>query len=85
MAANASSLSAPWSDRIKRPAIILLVTALVLGGLVVLTDLTLPRAIFAFVCIAAAALVPWQLHDGSLAQGYAAAHRSGGRRGGRAR
>lgn len=64
MAVNASSLSAPWSDRIKRAAIILLVTALVLGGLVVLTDLSLARAIFAFVCIAAAALVPWQLHDG---------------------
>ena len=63
VAANASSLSAPWSDRIKRAGIILLVTALVLGGLVILTDLTLPRAIFAFVCIAAAALVPWQLHD----------------------
>ena len=44
MAANASSLSAPWSDRIKRAGIILLVTALVLGGLVVLTDLTLARA-----------------------------------------
>jgi two-component system phosphate regulon sensor histidine kinase PhoR len=60
---NASSLSAPWSDRIKRAAIILLVTALVLGGLVVLTDLSLARGIFAFLCIAAAALVPWQLHD----------------------
>jgi two-component system phosphate regulon sensor histidine kinase PhoR len=62
VAADAPSLSAPWSDRIKRAAIILLVTALVLGGLVVLTDLSLARAIFAFVCIAAAALVPWQLH-----------------------
>ena len=41
VAANASSLSAPWSDRIKRAAIILLVTALVLGGLVILTDLSL--------------------------------------------
>ena len=58
MAANASPLSAPWSERIKRAAIILLVTALVLGGLVILTDLTLLRAIFAVVCIAAAALVP---------------------------
>ncbi|MDQ8730306.1 ATP-binding protein [Bradyrhizobium sp. LHD-71] len=65
MAANASALSAPWSDRIKRSAIILLVTALVLGGLVVLTDLSLARGIFAFVCIAAAALVPWQLHEGA--------------------
>jgi two-component system phosphate regulon sensor histidine kinase PhoR len=65
VAANASSLSAPWSDRIKRAAIILLVTAIVLGGLVVLTDLSLARAIFAFICIAAAALVPWQLHDGA--------------------
>jgi two-component system, OmpR family, phosphate regulon sensor histidine kinase PhoR len=68
VAVNASSLAAPWSDRIKRAAIILLVTALVLGGLVVLTDLSLARAIFAFVCIAAAALVPWQLHDGAHAR-----------------
>ncbi len=65
MAVNASSLAAPWSDRIKRAAIILLVTALVLGGLVILTDLSLARGIFAFLCIAAAALVPWQLHDGT--------------------
>ncbi len=65
MAVNASSLAAPWSDRIKRAAIILLVTALVLGGLVMLTDLSLARGIFAFLCIAAAALVPWQLHDGA--------------------
>jgi two-component system, OmpR family, phosphate regulon sensor histidine kinase PhoR len=68
VAVNASSLSAPWSDRIKRAAIILLVTAIVLGGLVILTDLTIARAIFAFVCIAAAALVPWQLHESSHSQ-----------------
>ena len=67
MPANVPALPAPWSDRVKRAAIVLLVTALVLGGLVVLTDLTLPRAIFAFACIAAAALVPWQLHDGTRA------------------
>jgi two-component system, OmpR family, phosphate regulon sensor histidine kinase PhoR len=65
VAVNASSLAAPWSDRIKRAAIILLVTALVLGGLVILTDLSLARGIFAFLCIAAAALVPWQLHEGA--------------------
>lgn len=68
MAASVSSLAAPWSDRIKRAGIILLVTALVLGGLVVLTDLSLARGVFAFVCIAAAALVPWQLHDSAQAR-----------------
>jgi two-component system phosphate regulon sensor histidine kinase PhoR len=68
LAANVSSLAAPWSDRIKRAAIILLVTGLVLGGLVALTDLSLARGVFAFVCIAAAALVPWQLHDSAQAR-----------------
>jgi two-component system phosphate regulon sensor histidine kinase PhoR len=68
VAANVSSLGAPWSDRIKRAAIILLVTALVLGSLVVLSDLSLARGIFAFICIAAAALVPWQLHDSAHAR-----------------
>jgi two-component system, OmpR family, phosphate regulon sensor histidine kinase PhoR len=68
VAANASTLTAPWSDRIKQAAIVLLVTALVLGSLVLMTDLTAPRALFAFICIAAATLVPWQLHDSSLAK-----------------
>jgi two-component system phosphate regulon sensor histidine kinase PhoR len=63
LAANTSFISAEWSDRIKRAAVILLVTAIVLGGLVLLADLRFSRAMLAFVCIAAAALVPWQLHD----------------------
>jgi two-component system phosphate regulon sensor histidine kinase PhoR len=63
LAANASQISTAWSDRIKRAAVILLVTAIVLGGLVLLADLRFSRAVLAFVCIAAAALVPWQLHD----------------------
>lgn len=64
MPANASSsLSPSWSDRLRGAAIILLVTAIVLGVLVLLAGLTPGRAVFAFVCIAAAALIPWKLHD----------------------
>lgn len=55
--------SASWPDRLRRSAVILLVAGLVLAALTVLGGLQLSRAIAAFVCIAAAALVPWQVHD----------------------
>lgn len=63
MAAKTSPISASWSDRLRGAAIILLVTAIVLGILVAFGGLTPARALFAFICIAAAALIPWQLHD----------------------
>jgi two-component system phosphate regulon sensor histidine kinase PhoR len=57
------SIFASWPDRLRRSALILLVAALVLAALVVFGGLQWSRAIAAFVCIAGAALVPWQLHE----------------------
>jgi two-component system phosphate regulon sensor histidine kinase PhoR len=48
---------------LRRSALVLLVATLVLGALVVFGGLQPSRAIAAFVCIAGAALVPWQIHD----------------------
>jgi two-component system, OmpR family, phosphate regulon sensor histidine kinase PhoR len=63
-----STLFAPWPDRLRHSAIILLAAALVLG-LLVLFDQLLPfRAFAAFLCIAAAALVPWRLHSAAVAR-----------------
>ncbi|MBI5264486.1 MAG: two-component sensor histidine kinase [Bradyrhizobium sp.] len=65
MAVDASSSPTvlPWSDRLRHSAIILLVAALALAAVVVLGELSAVRAIAVFICIAAAALVPWRLHD----------------------
>src|SRR4051794_38138521 len=60
---SSSSIFAPWPDRLRHAAIILLAAALALSVLVVLAELSLARAAAVFVCIAAAALVPWRLHD----------------------
>src|SRR4051794_9930409 len=62
---DSSSVSyfAPWSDRLRHSAIILLVAGIVLSVLVAIGELGLARACAAFICIAAAALVPWRLHD----------------------
>lgn len=59
----ASAASVPWSDRLRRSALILLVGGLALATLVAFADLTLPRAIAVFVCITGAALIPWQLRQ----------------------
>src|SRR5215212_663407 len=59
---SSSSFFAPWPDRLRHSAIILLAAGLALCALVVLADLSLARAMAVFICIAAAALVPWQLH-----------------------
>lgn len=56
------TMFAPWPDRLRHSAIILIVAALALGGLVLFDQLLPFRAIAAFLCIAAAALVPWRLH-----------------------
>jgi two-component system phosphate regulon sensor histidine kinase PhoR len=61
--ASPSSLSSPWSDRLRHSAIILLTAGLALAVLVTLGELSLIRAGAVFVCIAAAALVPWRLHN----------------------
>ena len=54
---------APWPDRLRRAAIILIATALGLTAAVVFGGLTLPQAGLIFLVIAGAALVPWHLHQ----------------------
>ena len=61
-APTSSSFFSPWPDRLRHSAIILLAAALSLSVLVALDELSLVRAVVVFVCIAAAALVPWRLH-----------------------
>jgi two-component system phosphate regulon sensor histidine kinase PhoR len=56
------SIFTPWPDRLRHSAIILLAAALALAGLVLLDELLPLRALAVFLCIAAAALVPWRLH-----------------------
>src|SRR4030081_2308087 len=58
-----SSFFSPWSDRLRHSAIILLTAGLALAVLVTLGELSPIRAGAVFVCIAAAALVPWRLHN----------------------
>src|SRR5579862_3679893 len=53
----------PWPDRLRHSAIILLAAALALSAVVVLGELSVMRAATVFLCIAAAALIPWRLHD----------------------
>src|SRR5258708_28627611 len=65
---SSSSFFAPWPDRLRHSAIILLAAALVLSVLVALGELALARACAAFICIAAAALVPWRLHDAATSR-----------------
>jgi two-component system, OmpR family, phosphate regulon sensor histidine kinase PhoR len=61
--APSSAFYSPWPDRLRHSAIILLAAGLALAVLVALGELSLLRAGAVFVCIAAAALVPWRLHD----------------------
>jgi len=63
-----SSFFSPWPDRLRHSAIILLVAGLVLFILVAFAELSPLRAAAAFVCIAAAALVPWRLHHTSISR-----------------
>ena len=58
-----SSFFSPWPDRLRHSAIILLAAALSLSVLVGLDELSPIRAAVVFACIAAAALVPWRLHN----------------------
>jgi two-component system phosphate regulon sensor histidine kinase PhoR len=65
MATDAPSASffSPWPDRLRHSAIILLVAGLALAVLVAFGELSLAHAAAVLACIAAAALVPWRLHD----------------------
>ncbi len=58
-----SSFFSPWPDRLRHSAIILLAAGIAMTVLVVFGELSPVRAAAVFVCIAAAALVPWRLHD----------------------
>src|SRR6201995_1720628 len=60
---SSSSLFAPWSDRLRHSAIILAAAGLAMAVLVAFGELSLLRAAAVFVCIGAAALIPWRLHD----------------------
>src|SRR6201746_2837458 len=60
--APSESFFSPWPDRLRHSAIILLTAGLALAVLVAFGELALMRAAAAFVCIGAAALVPWRLH-----------------------
>src|SRR6202045_5325531 len=62
-APSSSSFFSPWSDRLRHSAIILLAAGLALAVLVAFGELSLVRAAAVFICIAAAALVPWRLHN----------------------
>src|SRR5579872_2433669 len=58
----------PWPDRLRHSAIILLTAGLSLAMLVIFGELPPLLAVAAFACIAAAALVPWRLHDASASR-----------------
>ena len=60
---SSNSGFAPWSDRLRRSAIILIATALGLAASVMFGGLTLAQAGMIFLAIAGAALVPWSLHQ----------------------
>jgi two-component system phosphate regulon sensor histidine kinase PhoR len=60
---SSASFFSPWPDRLRHSAIILLAAGLALTVLVVFGELSPVRAAAVFICIGAAALVPWRLHD----------------------
>jgi two-component system phosphate regulon sensor histidine kinase PhoR len=55
----------PWADRLRHAAIILLAAAISLVTLAALGEVSPRAAAAVFACIAAAALVPWRLHEGA--------------------
>ena len=65
---SSSFYFAPWSDRLRHSAIILLVAGLALVRLRRARRTRRRACLVAFVCIAAAALVPWRLHDAATSR-----------------
>ena len=65
---STSFFFSPWPDRLRHSAIILLTAGLSLAMLVIFGELPPLLAVAAFACIAAAALVPWRLHDASASR-----------------
>jgi two-component system phosphate regulon sensor histidine kinase PhoR len=62
-APSSASFFSPWPDRLRHSAIILLAAGFALAVLVAFGELSPLRAAAVFLCIAAAALVPWRLHN----------------------
>jgi len=60
---SSSSFFSPWPDRLRHSAFILAVAAVALFILVLTDELTPLRAGAVFLCLAAAALVPWRLNN----------------------
>src|ERR1700691_345543 len=65
---SSSSFFSPWPDRLRHSAIILIAAGMALAALVTFGELSLIRAAAVFICIAAAALVPWRLHNVSASR-----------------
>jgi two-component system phosphate regulon sensor histidine kinase PhoR len=63
-----SSFFAPWPDRLRHSAIVLLAACIALSVVVMFGELSPVRAAAIFACIAAAALVPWRLHDAAVSR-----------------
>jgi two-component system phosphate regulon sensor histidine kinase PhoR len=59
---SSTSGSAPWPDRLRRSAIVLMAVMLGLSASVVFGGLSFPHAGLIFICGLGAALVPWSLH-----------------------
>ena len=57
-----------WADRLRNAAIILLAAAFVFTALWLFAGLTPGRAVMGFLCIVAAALVPWRLREAIAAR-----------------
>ena len=65
---ESSSFYSPWPDRLRHSAIILLTAALALAILAFFGEVSLRGAVAILVCVAAAALVPWRLHQGVVSR-----------------
>jgi two-component system phosphate regulon sensor histidine kinase PhoR len=65
---SSSSFFSPWPDRLRHSAIILIAAGMALAALVTFGELSPIRAAAVFACIAAAALVPWRLHNVSASR-----------------
>jgi two-component system phosphate regulon sensor histidine kinase PhoR len=65
---SSSSFFSPWPDRLRHSAIILIAAGMALAALVTFGELSPIRAAAVFICIGAAALVPWRLHNVSASR-----------------
>jgi two-component system phosphate regulon sensor histidine kinase PhoR len=65
---SSSSFLSPWPGRLRHSAVILVAAGLALAAVVAFGQLSPLFAATVFVCIAAAALVPWRLHDTTVSR-----------------